>query len=264
MLDLLFDALASEMLTTLERRRGDWTRHLARDLSLDSTRTSSLFKHSDRHPDFIASLRRALRSGTIDIDFYGRVLRAVDQRESAIDARITAIIEDALRPSLLNGLARTGAGRHLGCYNWLSVAPRHAPARLHLLTRLPAFAHFLAETLMPIEASARQALDPDPWPQSPQPWVEPLAPAAHTIALARAIDGGQDRAVIGALATQLSVSENLLRRLWRDTPHALQHTPGWLLPALLRRLDQSPERNWPREDSAWQTLIEQVSDSQTA
>lgn len=42
LLDLLFEALAGEMLTTLERRRADWVRHLDREHRLDVTPYAAL------------------------------------------------------------------------------------------------------------------------------------------------------------------------------------------------------------------------------
>ena len=60
------------------------TRHLEREHSLDCDPQSRLFGHEDRYPDFLAALRSALRDGTIDPAFYGRVLRSIDQREALI------------------------------------------------------------------------------------------------------------------------------------------------------------------------------------
>ena len=278
-LDLLFDALAGDMLTTLERRRADWTRHLDREHVLEPSRTSGLFSHEDRHPDFLACLRSALREGIIAPDFYGRVLRSIDAREAAVDTRIASIIEDAMQPAALALLARATVGRHLGCYNWLALAPRHAGARAHLLTRVPALANFLADTLMPSEAWMRASLGTDPGPPDSAPRearptpgfdLRPLiAQQANaygsqwTALLRRAIDGGQDRMIIEALAARLGVSENLIRRLWREHPVALGQPPAWLLATVLRRLDQYPERAWPRDEAAWQQLIERASASQT-
>ncbi len=278
LLDLLFEALASEMLTTLERRRADWVRHLDREHRLDIAPPARLFGHDDRYPDFLAQLRAALRDQTIDPAFYGRVLRSVDQREAQIDARITAILEDALDPSALALLSRSPAGRHLGCYNWLVLAPRHASARVHLLSRLPMLAGFLSETLMPIEARARATQGsygthedaPRTEPPTPvfdlRPLIERQAclhGVEHTGWLRRAIDAGQDRQIIDALAARLGVSANLVRRLWRDPPHALGQPPAWLAATLLRHLDQLPERAWPHDDDSWQQLIERASATQT-
>ena len=282
LLDLLFEALAGEMLTTLERRRADWVKHLDREHRLDVVPPARLFGHDDRYPDFLARLREALRNETIDPAFYGRVLRSVDQREALVDARIAALIEDALDPAALALLARTAVGRHLGCYNWLVLAPRHAAARAHLLSRLPTLANFLSETLMPIEAQARiaqgsLAADPDDRvaaavPQSPstgydlRPLIERqacLTGAEFTGWLRRSIDAGQDRQIIDALAARLGVTANLVRRLWREPPRALGQPPAWLAATLIRHLDQLPERAWPQDDEGWQQLIERASATQT-
>ncbi len=278
LLDLLFDALASEMLTTLERRRSDWVRHLDREHRLDIAPPARLFGHDDRYPDFLAQLRQALRNDTIDPAFYGRVLRSVDQREAQVDARITAILEDALDPAALGLLSRSPVGRHLGCYNWLVLAPRHASARAHLLSRLPMLAGFMSETLMPIEALARMARAPSGLHEAPpgdaprtpafdlKPHIERQAclhGAEHSDWLRRAIDAGQDRQIIDALAARLGVGANLVRRLWRDPPRALGQPPAWLAATLIRHLDQLPERAWPHDDNAWQHLIERASAAQT-
>jgi len=282
LLDLLFEALAGEMLTTLERRRADWVRHLDREHRLDVAPPARLFGHDDRYPDFLARLREALRNETIDPAFYGRVLRSVDQREALVDARIAALIEDALDPAALALLARTAVGRHLGCYNWLVLAPRHAAARAHLLSRLPTLASFLSETLMPIEARARvaqgslavdtddrafaSAPGPTPAGYDLRPLIERqacLSGSEFTGWLRRAIDAGQDRQIIEALAARLGVTANLVRRLWREPPRALGQPPAWLAATLVRHLDQLPERAWPQDDESWQQLIERASAAQT-
>src|SRR5690606_24751840 len=97
-LDVLFASLADEMLTTLDRRRDDWGRHLDREHRLEPGAPASLFDRAGRYPDFLAALRRALRDEIIDVDFYGRVLRSIDLREDAIDARVRAVLESALDP----------------------------------------------------------------------------------------------------------------------------------------------------------------------
>ena len=266
LLDLLFEALAGEMLTTLERRRADWVRHLDREHRLDVTPPARLFGHDDRYPDFLARLREALRNETIDPAFYGRVLRSVDQREALVDARIAALVEDA----------------------------RHAAARAHLLSRLPTLANFLSETLMPIEARARiaqgaLAADPDDRASASPPTSASIStslsapastPAGYDLRplierqacltgseftgwLRRAIDAGQDRQIIDALAARLGVTANLVRRLWREPPRALGQPPAWLAATLVRHLDQLPERAWPQDDESWQQLIERASAAQT-
>ncbi|MEN9774981.1 MAG: hypothetical protein RL322_2051 [Pseudomonadota bacterium] len=271
-LDVLFDALASQMLTTLERRRSDWSRHLDRTHRLESGVATSLFSQQERHPDFSARLRQALREGTIDANFYGRVLRSVDRREAEVDARLNAIVIHHLDPATLTQLSFARAGQHLGCYNWLRLAPRYAPARAHLLQRLPWMADFLAETLVPLEATRFfGGTDAEPG-EAPQetivrpPDPPPVNPNAlkpdSTIddSLGQAIDGGQDRTIIETLALRLRVNPAVLRRLWREAPRALGTPAAWLLPTLVQQLAERPERQWPQADEDWQALIEHASD----
>ena len=243
-LDVLFDALASEMLTTLERRREDWARHLDREHRLEPGVAASLFAHEDRYPDFMARLRQALREHSIDTAFYGRVLRSIDAREAEVDLRLHRIVLGQLHVQTLAGLHGSTAGLHLGCYNWLRLAPRHQHARAHLLARLPWMAHFLAETLIPVETGrACHALD---------------------LKLRQAIDAGQDRLAIEALADRLAVSPALMRRLWREPPVELGIPPAWLLPALMHDLEAIPPQEWPKDKAAWQALIESAGETALA
>lgn len=283
-LDLLFAALAREMLTVLERRRADWARHLAREHRLEPAVAGTLFDHAGRYPDFLAKLRAALRDGIIDVAFYGRALRSIDLREAAADARIAALIESALDPVTVAKLQRTPAGKHLGCYNWLRIAPARAGPRAYLLGRLPAFATFFAEALLPID-SGEYALDADaeddgsngaaepddrcgdehgarPRPRAPAFDLRPLAArslSAHSLhwagLLRRAIDAGQDRATIEAIAQRFAVGDNVIRRIWREQPAALGQPPTWHLAQILRRLHALPDRDWPGSNLAWQSLI---------
>lgn len=241
-LDVLFAALGDAMLTILEARRDDWGRHLAREHRLEPDVPGSLFDRASRYPDFLAQLRQALRRELVDVGFYGRVLRSMDLREAAAEQRISALVEGALEPVTLVKLARTRAGRHLGCYNWLLTGPRHAAQRAYVLGKLPLMAQFFADAL--IDATPRRrsglvaAAEHDPR-------------HAHGDALRRAVDSGQDRWVVEALATHFGVHENVLRGLWRHCPAALQAPPTWHLRQILLRLDQLPERGWPRDDAGW-------------
>lgn len=253
-LDVLFDALAREMLTVLERRHEDWHRHLARELRLEPALAGNLFDHGGRYPDFLAALRGALRKSLIEVEFYGRALRSIDLREAAVDARIAALIESSLDPVSLAKLARTGAGRHLGCYNWLRIEPARAGHRAHMLASLPAFADFFADSLLAPEHSASAGFD-----------LKPLAArsqSAHSLhwagVLRRAIDAGQDRAAIEAIAQRFAVGDNVIRRIWRERPAALGQPPTWHLAQVLRRLHALGERDWPATDAAWRTLLAQA------
>ena len=284
-LDLLFESLADEMLTVLDRRRGDWGRHLDREHRLEPRAPASLFDRAGRCPDFLAQLRAALRDEIVDVGFYGRALRSIDLREDAIDARIAAIVESSLDAVTIAKLARSGAGKHLGCYNWLRLDPRHAAPRAHVLARLPAFATFFAETLVPLDAWATprdgdeddddagfdaEALDTQADAarrrarrrQAPTFDLRPLAArqdSAHSLrwggVLKRAIDAGQDRAVIEAIAQRFAVDDNVVRRVWRDKPAALGQPPTWQLAQILRRLGERSERDWPADAAAWESLI---------
>ncbi|MGD9944570.1 MAG: hypothetical protein AB7L76_19500 [Burkholderiaceae bacterium] len=272
-LDLLFASLADEMLTVLDRRRADWGRHLDREHRLEAGVPASLFDRTGRYPDFLARLRAALRDEIIDVEFYGRALRSIDLRENAIDARVRAVIEASLDPVTLAKLARTGAGLHLGCYNWLKLDPRHAAPRAHLLARLPSFAAFFAESLVPLDAWRPETVDDQdddelrgdaaaPRRQPPTFDLKPLAArhdSAHSLrwagALKRAVDAGQDRAVIEAIAQRFAVGDNVVRRVWREQPAALGQPPTWHLAQILRRLNECSERDWPADAAAWQALI---------
>lgn len=272
-LDLLFASLADEMLTTLDRRRDDWGRHLDREHRLESHVPASLFDRVGRHPDFLASLRAALRNEIIDVELYGRALRSIDLREDAIDARVRAVLESALDPVTLAKLSRTGAGVHLGCYNWLRLDPRHAAPRAHLLARLPSFANFFADALVPLDAcpSERDIDDEAPFadaemldPNRVRPTFELRAIAsrersAHSLfwaaVLKRAIDSGQDRATIEAIAQRFAVDDNVVRRIWRERPIGLGQPPTWQLGQILRTLQANGDRGWPTDTAGWQALI---------
>ncbi|NLD67948.1 MAG: hypothetical protein GX644_03940 [Limnobacter sp.] len=254
-LDLLFDALAREMLTVLELQGDDWPRHLAREHRLEPGVAQSLFDHAGRYPDFLAKLREALRNQVIDVEFYGRVLRSIDLREAAVDARISALIESALDPVTLAKLARTPAGKHLGCYNWLRIEPQRAVQRAYLLTRLPSFATFFAEAMLPSTLSGQDG--------GRRPFdlrrLAARSDSAHSLhwagMLRRAVDAGQDRATIESIAQRFAVDDNVIRRIWREQPDALGQPPTWHLAQILRRLDALSHRDWPEDEPGWRRLI---------
>lgn len=292
-LDTVFDLLASEMLTVLERRRADWTMHLARDgvLATDdvdsaafpavlplgatgapstdpsrgpgSSTTSaragnggaSLFDRRGRYPEFIGQLRRALRDATFDVEFYGRVLRAIDRREHDAESRIISIVESALDPITLGRLARTRIGTHLGCYNWLLQDPRARAHRAATLHKLPAFAQFFADRMLAAATpTAREVMADRLVAQGIQ------GPAAQAMlrAAGQAIDGGHDRETILALARYFRVSDNLIRSLWRNCPVAIGAPPTWHLRQILRALDTLPQRHWPADAAGWAALKAQA------
>ncbi|MBA3477962.1 MAG: hypothetical protein H0T52_06125 [Lautropia sp.] len=272
-LDTLFSVLADDMLTILQERRDDWRRHLAREdrLMIDRIGTDqalggrSLFDRRSRFPEFIAQLRQALRLQLIDIEFYGRVLRSIDLREDSIESRVLSIIEGALDPITLAKLTRTRIGAHLGCYNWLRLEPRTASHRASVLHKLPLLAQFLADKLVCGPAPNRRA-EFAAHVAAQVPGQE-SGLAARTAAagayrldevnlrlLVRAIDSGQDRWVVEALARYFRVSDNVIRALWRACPAALGAPPEWHLRQILLALNERPERSWPSDAAGWLAL----------
>ena len=244
-LDVLFAALGENMLTILEARRDDWGAHLAREHRLEPQVPGSLFDRPSRYPDFMAQLHQALRRELIDVAFYGKVLRSIDLREAAAEQRIAALLEGSLEPVTLVKLGRSRAGQHLGCYNWLLTGQGHATQRAHVLGRLPAFAQFFAETLINAQARPRSGLVAA---AEHDRRAALLRPDDAREALRQAIDSGQDRWVIEALSAHFGVEHNVLRALWRHCPTALDAPPTWHLKEILLRLNELPERAWPRDD----------------
>lgn len=274
LLDTLFAALAREMLTILQQRRRGWGRHLDVEHRLEPQQPGTLFERGTRYPDFLALLRKALRDEIIDHALYGRALRAIDLRELSIEERIASLIASRLDEPTLERLSRARAGRHLGCYNWLRLGGRHADARAYVLSRLPGLATVFAETVVPLDAALLATGDADDVdeaaadPADPQSVPRPTldlrsiaarADSAHTArwaqALRRAVDAGQDRAVIEALARRFAVSDNVIRRLWREAPPALGQPPTWHLAQILRQLDVLGDRGWPTDEPQWRALL---------
>ena len=266
-IDTLFDLLAAETLTVLEQRRDDWAMHLARDgvlvpdddepaasgLSPSRPRGASttLFERRARYPEFIAQLRDALRQSVIDIEFYGRVLRAIDRREHDVESRVISLVESALDPITLARLARTPGGLHLGCYNWLLQDPRARAHRAATLNKLPAFAQFFADRLLAAATpTARERMVERLVAQG----LQGAGAEALLRGLGRAIDSGQDAWTIVGLARYFQVSDNLIRSLWRNCPAALGMPPAWHLRQILKRLDQLSERDWPQDAAGWAAL----------
>jgi len=246
-LDVLFAALADNMLTVLQERRQDWGRHLARELRLESGVADSLFDREARYPDFMALLRQGLRQDWLDQAFYGRVLRAMDLREERIETRIAQIVQASLHPPVMTRLSRSRLGLHLGAYNWLLMAGPQAGQRSHVLSRLPLMAQFFAEALIDAAPRSRSALV-----EQADGLSEPLSD------LRRAIDSGQDRTVIESLSAHFSVDARVLRALWRQCPRVLGSPPSWQLQPLLLTLDALPERLWPATDAQWLELAAQA------
>jgi hypothetical protein len=238
-LDVLFAALASDMLTMHEARRVDWYKHLDCEHRLEPSEVNSLFERDARFPDFSQALRQALKKDLISMEFYGRILRSVDQREQTIEKRLAVLIESTLDAPTLSKLLDAKCGQHLGCYNWLLMSSRHASARAHVLLRLPSFASYLAQLLTPLSALEDAG-------------QKTIGPA---VILQRAIDAGQDRVIIQAIAQTFGVSENTVRKLWRDTPKHLGQPPAWQISEFIQQLDDLPEREWPTTGQQWQTIL---------
>jgi hypothetical protein len=239
-LDLLFSALAQGMLTLLEKRRADWPEHLAREHRLEPGVLGSVFDRQTRFSDFYRALHNGLRSGAINLDFYGRVLRSVDLREETLEQRLASLIKSTLDHRTLQRLSQAAVGLHLGCYNWLAIDPHHASQRQYLLQRLGCFAQFFSDSLLPhLDLPAGL----ETWPQADN----------HDVfnRLAQAVDSGQDRLVIEALAARFAVSSNTVRALWRAAPNGLGTPATWHLQKILLRLDAVPPRAWPNNPQDW-------------
>ena len=263
-LDTLFGTLASEMLTVLEQRGDDWSRHLDTEHRLESQVPASLFDRDTRFPDFQAALRAALRDDIVDVAFYGRALRAADLREQAFETRVASLLESSLDPVTMAKLGQTRAGRHLGCYNWLQLDSRHAAARAHVLSRLPGFATFFAQTLVPLDLAPENSRDGGYDLRS----LVARTASAHSLhwagVLRRAIDAGQDRAVIEALSQRFQVPDNLIRRLWREVPPAFGQPPTWQIAQVLRQLQRVGPNGWPASDAQWRELLARAVPAEAA
>jgi hypothetical protein len=238
-LDVLFEALAQDMLTINEARKLDWHKHLDCEHRLEPQTDHSLFDRNARFPDFLAQLRQALKQDLISVEYYGRILRSIDLRELAIEQRMAALIEGCLDAPTLSKLLAAKCGLHLGCYNWLLTSPKHANARAHALVRLPTFASYLAALLTPLSALEE---------------VGQLA-LGPAVLLQRAIDAGQDRLIIHTLAQNFGASENTIRRFWRDAPKYLGQPPAWQVLEIVQQLDDLADRSWPSTTLQWQQFL---------
>ena len=120
-----------------------------------------------------------------------------------------------------------------------------------MLGKLPAFAQFFAETLINAQARPRSGLVAA---AEHERRAALLRPDDAREALRQAIDSGQDRWVIEALSAHFGIEHNVLRALWRHCPTALGAPPTWHLKEILMRLNELPERAWPRDDRQWLDL----------
>ncbi len=291
-LDILFAGLAREMLTVLDKRRDDWGRHLCTSHHLEPNHPQSLFDRTARYPDFLAACRDALRNGVIDVHFYGRIIRSIDLREQAVELRAATQIEDYLDPVVITKLEKAGANKHLGCYNWLVLSPVHAGSRAHILNNLVAFASYFAESQLSIEtwhpteqtvedlysgmaeveeAHEQARLQAGSRPQLPAYDLRRISTREQTLRnvvyaadLSKAVDAGQDRAVIEILSLRFEVSANVIRLLWRDRPETLGQPPTWHLAEILRQLDRLDRHAWPRNKDDWESLMSQAIPAEAA
>jgi hypothetical protein len=248
-LDLLFSALSQGMLTILETRRVSWPEHLARSHRLEPNVSGTLFDRVSRFSDFTRALQQALRDRIIDPVFYGRALRAFDLREESIEYRLSQLIHSTLDPLIIERLKASTVGQHLGCYNWMALEPNRTAQRHYMLQRLGCFAQFFCDALLTqqditCEVDATASV----WPQGSND--------SGLAQLAQAVDSGQDRLVIQALANRFAVQANTIRNLWRisSTEHssAALGTPNhWHLQKILLRLDELGVNAWPKTPEQW-------------
>jgi hypothetical protein len=244
-LDVLFSSLAGGMLNMLEKRRENWPQHLARAPRLEPAVVGSLFDRSSRFADFLRALRKGLQSRTIDADFYSRAIRALDLREEAAERRIASIIQSCLNDTILARLNASPVGLHMGCYNWLAIDPHHVSQRHYALQRMGCFAQFFSDYLLTRkDYSNTQDLTETGLALSD-------LSAENALYMTKAIDSGQDRQLIEALAQRFAVSPNTLRTLWRVAPNALGTPDTWLLQKILLRLDSTDPKAWPSTPNDW-------------
>lgn len=234
---------------------------LMRQGQLEPGQPGSLFDRAWRYPELLQALRDGLHAGDaprLDQQLYVRLLAAIETRESMWEHAVAARLQGELDASVCAALQATRLRLHVGAYNWLLADAQHRPHRLNFLTRLPAFAPWAAETLLPLHDDV--ALNPagdDAWPddlrlRASLPQRRELDPL-----LQRAIDGGQDRMIVATLAARFGITDNTIRQLWRDSPPHLEGLPSWQLPAVLHKLDATPARHWPRSANAWERWIVQ-------
>ena len=125
-----------------------------------------------------------------------------------------------------------------------------------MLGRLPGLAAFFAQSLVPLDAAPEGGLGTGGFDLRSLATRTAGAHALHWAGvLRRAIDAGQDRAVIEALARRFGVPENLLRRLWREQPPGFGQPPAWQVGPVLRQLELAGERGWPTRADQWQALL---------
>lgn len=178
-------------------------------------------------------LQLALRDAQVDVDFYGRALRALRQREYQIALRVAGQLEASLDPLSLRRCYSVAPRIHWGAYNWLHRNPRHAHARLHLLRRMPWIANWVCEHLLNASACASF--------------------------LQQSIDTGQESQVLESLALIFAVDPNLMRRLWREPALLPESIDAWQLPRVLGWLNSTPEEGWPRSQEAWLGIYEDIA-----
>ena len=133
-----------------------------------------------------------------------------------------------------------------------------------MLSRLPGFATFFAQTLVPLDAAPENSRDGGYDLRS----LVARTASAHNQhwagVLRRAIDAGQDRAVIEALSQRFQVPDNLIRRLWREVPLAFGQPPTWQIAQVLRQLQRVGPNSWPSSDVQWRELLARAVPAEAA
>jgi hypothetical protein len=232
-LDLIHETLARSMLQRLPGSNDAFTHLLRRGFVHPPCLRTGDAEFGPPRSLLLKRLQLALRDGQIEVELYSRALRALRQREYQIALRVGALLDASLDPLSLKRGQSHSLRIHWGVYNWLHRNPRHAPARLHLLRRMPWIADWACEHLL--QASA---------------------PASR---LQQSIDTGQESHVLEDLAQVFAVDPNLMRRLWRDASRLPESIDPWQLPRVLGWLNSFPERRWPRDDAQWLEVLEEIT-----
>jgi hypothetical protein len=226
-LDVLFAALADSMLTILEERRPDWPSHLARSLRLETNAPDSLFDRQARYPDLP---REPARRAEGRHDRRG-ALRPRDPRDRPARGERRAPRGLADRVDAGRGHARRAQ----------EAAHRAAPGLLQLGGRLPAARAQRLYALSRLPSLAQAFIDAIDHPE-----------------LSRALDSGQDRAIVSALAGRFQRQREHGARRLAPTARGAGRAAHLALAHILQRLDALAQRDWPRDAPAWQEFAQRA------
>jgi len=224
-LDLIHATLARAMLTRMPGGSDAYAHLLRRGFVHPPSHRDAATDDFSLRSLLLKKLQLALRDGQIDVELYSRALRVLRQREARIALQVAEHLEASLDPLTVRRCQTVAARVHWGSYNWLHRNPRHAPARQHLLRRMPWMADWLCEHLLSAEAPGSR--------------------------LQQAIDSGQESHALEALAMVFAVDPNLMRRLWRDPSPMPPMAQPWQLPLILGWMNSYPEQDWPRDEAGW-------------